>query len=397
MLPRLIGWQVHRPRGEVQVSGTLLSECAQRTLQLVVASLVAVGWTGLMVPRAAAASPMAQETAISKWDDAAAARGAVGTYVDGATGELVALLPPSSGGGLNAADASSLLATASSAGLRSRVEPATIDRPTIDSIQATLASLRPSIPQTYTYASYFDPSQQKVVLQSNAPASSFATVIAEFGDRLEYVSGFTLASRHSDSSPHWGGALIVGPALGQPGYLNGCTTGFAVTYNRVGYMLTAGHCFAQGVSTYNGPGLSGYYMGYVYWRAPATVDAELIGGSTYHGDIYTSETAYKPVVGAGDPVVNATGYCASGVTSGTNCGHTDVSNTGQVCEGVYCLSNVSVFTGGVIMQEGDFGGPLYLDGGTEVAARGENIAFTGSAFYAEPWSQLSNYFGITIN
>ncbi len=380
------------------MSGRPLFQHAQRTLQLAVATLLAVGWAGLLVPQAAAASPAAREAAISKWDDAAAARGAVGTYFDRATGELVALLPKSSGGAVSAADASSLVANASSAGLPARVELATVDKATIDNIQAALASLRPSISPAYAYASYFDSSQQKVVLQSNAPASLFASVTAKFGDRIEYVSGFTLASRHSDAPPHWGGAVVVGPAYGRPGYINGCTTGFAVTRGGLNYMLTAGHCFPQGSanSLYNGPNLSGYYMGYVSWQAGSTVDAELIYGSSYQGYIYTGEYAFKPVSGAGNPVVNATGYCASGINSGTNCGHTDISNTAQICEAQYCLSNVSVFKFGVNIQVGDSGGPLYLDGGTIVYARGELIALTSSVFYAEDWSQLSSYFGISI-
>lgn len=165
-----------------------MSMRVQRALRLAVAPLLAVGWAGLVLPSAAAASPAAsspavREAAIAQWDDAAAARGAVGTYFDAATGELVALLPASSSGAISSSDASSLVVNASSAGMLARVERATIDKPTIASIQGALAALRPSISQDYVYASYFDASQQKVVLESNAPATMFAGISAKYGDK----------------------------------------------------------------------------------------------------------------------------------------------------------------------------------------------------------------------
>jgi hypothetical protein len=321
----------------------------------------------------------------------------VGTYYDASTDELVALMPASSGGTFSAADASSVVAKASSAGLHARVQSTAIAKSTVDEIQAALAALWPSFPQKYSYGFYFDPSQQKVVLQSDGPASLFATVMAKYSQLIKFSPGFKVASRHSDAPPHWGGAVIVGPYPGRPGYLSGCTTGFAVTYKGTPYMLTAGHCFDQGASTYNGPNLSGYYMGYVSWRAGSTVDAELIYGSSYSGLIYTSETAYKVVLGAAyDPAVNSYGYCTSGITTGTHCDHTVLSNTAGTCYAPYgCLSHLTLFNGTVLSQ-GDSGGPFYLDNGSSVSARAMDTAEAGNVSYAEPWSQLSSYFGISI-
>jgi hypothetical protein len=139
-------------------------------------------------------------------------------------------------------------------------------------------------------------------------------------------------------------------------------------------------------------------MGSVWWQADSFVDAELVAGSTYAGYIYTSESAAARVTSAGDPVVNGTGYCASGINSGQTCSHTDTSNSGTVCEGGYlCAYNLSVFSGGGQTQEGDSGGPVYLSGGSTVAARGMLIAIaSGSIFWAEPWSQLNSFFGLSI-
>jgi hypothetical protein len=279
------------------------------------------------------------------------------------------------------------------------VEVATIDARTIADIQAELAGLRPSIPSQYDYAFYFDPSQQRVVLYSNGAPSLFASVTAKFGDHLKYINGFTLATRHSDNAPHWGGAVIVGPYFNHPGYITGCTTGFTVIHAGSRYELTAGHCFPTGSSNalYNGPGLSGYYMGYAWWQADTMVDAELVSGSSYSAYIYISESNWAHVTSAGDPVVNMGGYCASGINSGETCSHTDTSNSATVCEGGYlCAVNVSVFQGGGQTQEGDSGAPVYLRSG-DVAARGMLIAIAaGSIFWAEDWSQLSNYFGLSI-
>ena len=402
-----------RPREEAHLGRVPWSRSARRTLKLFAASLMAVGWAGGAVSTTTAASPAARETAISAWDDAAAANGAIGTYYDESTGELVALLPASHGSSVAAADASSLVAKASSAGLAARVEPATIDKATIDGIQSALLALRFSIPLAYNYAFYFDPSKQKVVLQSNAPAESFASVTSKYGDHVQYSgTGVVTLSRMSDGPPHYGGADVVGPDEGTLAR-TGCTTGFSVIHNGATYMLTAGHCFRAGSTnplynyhcTNTGSGCTsiaggGYYMGYVSWQGGPSVDAELISGSAYSGYIYTSATAYKPVAGAGDPVVNATGYCVSGAYSQTNCGHTDISSTGNICETIgsqrWCVNNLSIFQYGVMPTWGDSGSPVYLDAGSEVAIRASVIALGYGTFYAEPWSQLYSYFGISI-
>jgi hypothetical protein len=286
---------------------------------------------------------------------------------------------------------------ASSAGLRARVQRTTVAKSTVDGAEADLAALWASFPQKYSYAYYFDASQERVVIQSDGPASLFASVTAKYGSLIKFSRDFKKATRHSDSPAHWAGAVIVGPAYQQPGYINGCTTGFAVLYKGTPYMLTAGHCFDQGASTYNGPGLSGYYMGYVSWRAGSTVDAEVIYGSSYSGWIYTSETAYKPVLGtAHNPAVGSGGYCTSAINSGTHCDHTVLSNTASTCYAPYgCLSNLTTINGTPI-QVGDSGGPFYLDNGSSVSARGIIIAVSGNTSYIEPWDQLASYFGISI-
>jgi hypothetical protein len=39
---------------------------------------------------------------------------------------------------------------------------------------------------------------------------------------------------------------------------------------------------------------------------------------------------------------------------------------------------------------------LYLDAGSEVAIRGSVIGLGAGGFYAEDWSQISGYFGVSI-
>lgn len=364
----------------------------RRTLALAVASLLAVGWAGVVAPHAAAAvNPSDRAKSIQHFNDLAAVEGAVGTYFDAATGEVVAVLPPGNAGSFDTA-AASPLTYAASVGVPARVAKATIDKATIGEIEGALTSFRASLPTAYKYAFFFDPQRQVVIIQGDAPESAFASILSQFGAHVLYQRGtMSVDSRSADSPPHKGGASII-DAIG-----HSCTTGFTVVYQGTNYLTTAGHCFAQGAMTWN-TYVGTNQMGAVYWRAGSTVDVELVYAEAT-GRIYTSSTATKPVAGAYDPVVGYTQYCMSGYTSGVICNEIDWSNSVHFCP-YFCADNFAGFYG-TMAQNGDSGAPWYLDGGSWVSIAASHSGhfcqqYSTCTNYASRWSVIASYFGVSI-
>ena len=367
---------------------------------LCAAFLVAVASTGMLARQTLAQGPMAREDAISRLNTLAASMGSVGTYSDPRTGEVVVLLPPSAqGNSVSPTDSTSLTDDALGLGLPVRLERTSITRASINHIDSALRDLRASVPGPYTYAYFFDPELQKVVVQSDGPESAFAAIEAQGAGQVEYRRAvFQLQTRAEDSQPFKGGAGLTQGVNG-PLY---CTSGFAVKIRGLNYLMTAAHCFAQGtVNNY----WSGNYEGYVSWRGNRTVvDAETIYGSnvTYGPYIYTSGAATKHVLSAADPVVGSPNYCVSGFVGGTSCGHVDVDNNATLCSDV-CTPNLAAFRNTPDTQAGDSGAPWYLDGGNSVGIRALHIGISCDLFggnciyYATRWSVISSYFnGATI-
>lgn len=196
--------------------------------------------------------------------------------------------------------------------------------------------------------------------------------------------------RADDPAPHWGGAEITDNyAL--------CTSGFSVVGSSgTNYMLTAGHCFADGADVYS-PGTGGtgeISFGHVEHVASPfpNRDMELIGGSTYDHDIWMGTTAasatFKPVAGAQDATVGE-GLCVSGAQSFENCGKiVDSVSSGSLCDASGCTPYCTTYHGGDLTIGGDSGAPLVHVNSTTLGVRGIHIGLDGSEMYAQRWASI---------
>ncbi len=338
---------------------------------------------------AAARQALAVEDAAARASGFAKSRGALGSYFDGATGKHVVVV--TEGSKLNASDASKAI------GASARVETRRITKAKVDTFQAKVAARAfHGEAKNYSYASYFDLTTSKLVLDTDAPASVIAELRAEFADDIEVRAGGVTEdfSRRADVSPFWGASSVK-----SNGWV--CTTGFVVKKSTgTRYLLTAGHCFNLGWNVLTSDG--NLSVGTLVQRANiATRDMELIGGKSYGSSIFvggTNSSTGKSVISAADPAVNFVGYCRSGQTTGEGCGLKVISVTANFCPTSGCKTNTIAYTG-VQSDNGDSGGAFYLPSGTtSVHARGIHVgrnSATGT-MYAEKWSTIASTLGVTI-
>lgn len=296
-------------------------------------------------------------------------------------------------GTLGAADQRMLRAEAAAAPATSLLTAAS--KVALATIQSRIAQWVQANGPRHSFGSFVDPQTGRIVLETDAPAGVVATLVGALGGLVDLRTGSIsdAFSRKSDVPAFWGGAGItqsVGVAW--------CSAGFTVQRGGARFLVTAGHCFANGttVVTENG----GVTMGTVSDRGPLPpFDMELIGGGSYSASIYVGgvdSSAGNPVVAAADPWVGVTGYCHSGRTTGEQCGHTVNSVDAQVCTATGCKSPVIAYTGGNLHQGGDSGSPFYIKSGTNVHIRGIIIASGGGTGYAEKWSRISSHLGVSI-
>jgi len=276
-------------------------------------------------------------------------------------------------------------------------------------IQSQIADYVAKNGTKFTFASYWDAVNGKMVLETDAPADVVARVttqprgsVAELQavSQLDVRGNLTTTdnfNRRDDIPSFWGGAgIAAGGGI--------CSAGYSVRDGAgTVFMTTAGHCYANGTSVLTESGLTTF--GTVSNRNLPTFngvarDIELIGGSSYAGRIYTggiTSTTSVPVFAAGDAVVGFTNYCHSGRTSGEACGHTANSIIGQVCTATGCKFPVIVWTGGTASQGGDSGSPFYvMDSSGQAWIRGHVIAGNGTTSYSEKWVEVSAQLGLSI-
>jgi len=276
-------------------------------------------------------------------------------------------------------------------------------------IQSRITRYVASHGTAYNFASYFDSTTGRIVLSTNAPSDVVSSLTSmpttsssaqkQAAGQLQLrTSGPSDVFSRRDDIPNFygGGGITSGGAI--------CSSGYAVQ-NSAGtrFMVTAGHCFANGASVTTESGANNY--GTVSNRRLPTVtgeamDMELIGNAGYWGRIFTGgvdSSTSAPVVAAGTAYVGFTNYCHSGRTTGENCGHTANSITAQVCTQTGCKSPVIAFTGGVMIQGGDSGSPFYVTDSTGgVWIRGHILATDGVTGYAEPYTVTSPTLGVSI-
>lgn len=134
----------------------------------------------------------------------------------------------------------------------------------------------------YAYGFFYRPKDDVVVLSTNAPRSSIATLLDRFPVvRYEWgKAGRT--SRQYDTPPHWGAASITND-------VGICSSGFSVvTSTGVRRMTTAGHCwhhYTAGGPEFHSRGGGGTF-GTIGTAPYPSRDLGFLSGSTYGAYIY---------------------------------------------------------------------------------------------------------------
>ncbi|GAA4444634.1 hypothetical protein [Phytohabitans houttuyneae] len=277
-------------------------------------------------------------------------------------------------------------------------------------IQKRIAKYVATNGTAYSFGSYFDAGTGRIVVETDAPDAVVSSLTSTSGMTTAQAQVAGLAqvrrtaiddafSRRDDVPNFYGGGGITQTA-GTPW----CSSGFTVQ-NSAGtrFMVTAGHCFANGVTVLTESGNRTY--GTVSNRRLPTVtghaqDMELIGGQGYWGRVFTGgvdSSTSAPVVAAGTAFEGFNNYCTSGRTTGENCGHTATDIDGQVCTQTGCKSPVIVYNGGILPQGGDSGGAFYVkDSSGNIWIRGHHIAGGGGTSYATPWLETQAAYGVSI-
>lgn len=261
----------------------------------------------------------------------------------------------------------------------------------------------------YSFGSYVDPDTGKIVVDTDAPMDVVGplTIIAgrTAAEKAALVAT-TVQVRRQTTSDAWHRRDDIPPYYGGGGISASgaiCSSGYAVkTSGGTKFMVTAGHCYANGVSVRTESGATLY--GTVFARRLPTVtggtsDMEVIGGSQYAARVFTGgivSTTSIPVVAAGGAFVGYANYCHSGRTTGEQCGHKAISITAQVCTSTGCKSPVIAYTGGVVQQPGDSGGTFYAKDASGAWIRGHVIAGNSTVGYVEPWTVVAATYGVSI-
>jgi hypothetical protein len=330
---------------------------------------------------------LARENDARQLEERADAEGALGVYYDETSRRYAVVLPGS-------VSSSAAANQARARGLDVRVEHRDIDRATIDRIDTQLSKLRRSMPDKYAFAYSFNVEKGVVEVETNAPKDLFSSIEAGFPGRVVVRAGVletTSGNWTNDQPPHWGGAYVQGGSLV-------CTSGWSIRtqHDNKKYMVTAGHCFANGTST---------NMGTV-WRESAAypaIDVELIRGKTYAGYVYADGATLERRVNDGnDPVVGSS-YCYTGRNRGFTCGWVAKTKGVRFCYiSAGCTNNlIMVQNGSQLFQGGDSGGPFYIKGGNlTVGIRGIVVAryYDGitTKNYVQGFKAIADYYVAAI-
>ena len=318
---------------------------------------------------------------------------ALSTAVDPATGGLTVVVPRSSSP-LRQADVPPLSKPV-------KVVQSTKTQADVDAEESAAISWARSHPQ-YTFGIGFDSAQDAVVVRTDAPGSTVASLKTSH-PKIAFEASFAAArnaNRDDDGFPRSGGATITGQG-------RRCTAGFSMN-SFVGqgtFSVTAAHCFGGGVATFT-PAL-GYY-GTTQRIAPfPDFDVEELNcfcQSFYGPRIWTDFTTTVHVSGASSSgetgYFGRTGICVSGSTTGTEkCGASIRAYNETLCDSAGCTTGLLRYSRGSGTQmtfSGDSGAPVYFHNNSNNEAHiiglhvGNLRGFDGSyQQYAETFSGIA--------
>jgi hypothetical protein len=278
-------------------------------------------------------------------NELAQAHGGLGAYRDAGTSNIVMRMPKAAAATLTSADTSSV-------GAPVDVQESRFDSTSIAAMESEVEALHTRLTHDQVIASGYDIVRDLFVVESNAPGSTFADLENRNPGQIEYIyANISRDSRHDDRQPHWGGAEL---------WLNGqqqCTSGYSIGVGSSHYMVTAGHCYSPGTTVLGGTGIS--WGTILYRNNYPTTDVELIGGSSYSGQIYTSSTASMAVKGYIQSLVGSYPYCVSGAVTGTNCAYTETAENQSYTDSVGTTTGLVILQGNGGAFFGDSGAPAY--------------------------------------
>jgi hypothetical protein len=352
-------------------------------------------------PAVRAASPSSIDTAaLSKVASIAEAHGAHGVYLD--SGAVVIVLPTAAANRFSLADVSGL-------GVSVRLQQTDVSVEEAASMRSDIVALKTQIGPKYSYGFFFDLRVARMVVETDAPASAFASIAAKYGDHVDIHGDGTAEldwSRQADESSFWGGAAI-NASNGNGGW-EACSSGYPVSSSAQAYMVTAGHCFNLGYTVYaNHYGGNGQVEGSVYARNYPYIEAELISGGSYSPTIYNGaqgdETSHVSIWGRKYAWTGQTGYCRTGQTSGRYCDWAVGGTNAGYCANWpnNCTNGLYAFSG-TPSSGGDSGGPVYYPYNGGALITGTIIGNTcvpglGCTSYAEPIANVLSYWGLSQN
>jgi len=249
-----------------------------------------------------------------------------------------------------------------------------------------------------SWAIFLDPRSDVIVVEGPSD-DALRDLLRDYGNKVEFrrvVSEPHLATRFKDTQPYYGGSSFSGSG-------SSCTLGFSVRFTSgVAAIVTAGHCWPMGYSPANS---IGNHAGPVVSRENPTSnqpshDTEVLSQKRYSGRIYVGldAGAWKSVLGAGNPVVNAN-YCVSGAKTFEHCGlEADQVGISKFFSDDGVWVDDLTRTSPSRIDHGDSGGPFYLDAPNGVWARGTAVGFDEVANhdYFQLWSYIASRFAVTI-
>ncbi|MFK0154756.1 hypothetical protein ACIQVK_22095 [Streptomyces sp. NPDC090493] len=263
-------------------------------------------------------------------------------------------------------------------GMKVAVKTSKFTKNEVDSIQKVVIGAKWNRGAAkYSVGSTYDGTEDKVIVNTDAPASVTASLKRAYGDKIEVRrSRFEQQyNRFNDAEPFFGGGSIHTDSWGN------CTAGWHVrmtnpeTSQTADFLTTAGHCYTLHELVKNA---NGNWAGWV--KRFGEFDAEGFVGYRYGSSIWTGgisgSTAASKAVGLSG-MYNGLKVCVSGQTSFNHCGHpitatqyaftwtdhnghTHHTNASDGFTYARGGTNAPDYNNGTVTQGGDSGAPVYV-------------------------------------